>query len=157
MPNDGNQRERRLAAIRLLITSERVESQETLVRLLSERGFDVTQSSVSRDLKSLPVAKVSGVYAWASVEGAPRTNLEEDLAEAIRGVRSAGPNLLVVHTPVGSASRVGSLLDRAGWPDIAGTVAGDDTLFVAVSGLRERKRVEARLESLAASREMQHA
>jgi transcriptional regulator of arginine metabolism len=83
--------------------------------------------------------------------------LGEVLRDSVRGTVGAGANLLVVHTVVGMATRVGSLLDRSGWTEILGTVAGDDTLFVAVGSLRDRKRVGARLEQLGAAREMEHA
>jgi transcriptional regulator of arginine metabolism len=63
----------------------------------------------------------------------------------------AGSNLLVVHTGSGGASRVGLAFDRFRWPEVAGTVAGDDTVFVAVHSLKERKRVEKLLSEMLTS------
>lgn len=64
---------------------------------------------------------------------------------AIQEVQPAGPNVLVVRTPPGSASAVGLAIDAAHWPDVVGTVAGDDTLFVATANRTGQSRVAARL------------
>lgn len=148
MPVDPGRRSQRLDAIREIIQSESVTSQADLVGRLTERGFSVTQSSVSRDLRSLPVGKVNGAYritqrGTAQVDGAL---LRETLRDAVTGIAAAGPNLLVVHTVIGAASRVGIVVDNASWPEIVGTVAGDDTLFIAVAGQRGCKEVKRRIE-----------
>ena len=67
------------------------------------------------------------------------------VTEFVSDIRSAGPNLLVVMTSVGAAQRVAVMLDRSGWPEIVGTVSGDDTIFVATVGASEQRRLKTRL------------
>ena len=153
MPVDPRHRARRLEAIREIIGSNAVTSQAALVRLLTDRGFHVTQSSVSRDLRALPVDKVDGAYRLTP-RGSVRVDGEvvrETVRDAVTGVAVAGRNLVVLHTVIGAASRVGSVIDGAAWPEIVGTVAGDDTLFVAVAGRRAGTGLKRRLEDLIAS------
>ena len=139
------EREHRLRVIREILSTERVRSQSDLVDLLGARGIAVNQSSVSRDLRELRVAKVGGAYRsreqWASADQ-ETGDLEPDAFLVVRSVIPAGPNLLVVHTPVGLASRVALALDRASWPEVIGTIAGDDCIFIATPGRREQRRVE---------------
>ncbi|HGY92617.1 MAG TPA: hypothetical protein ENK43_15725 [Planctomycetes bacterium] len=147
---DSAERDRRLKAIRSLITRAKIASQSDLADRLRSRGFEVTQSSVSRDLKALGVAKVGGRYVLPLAGGLlePEDGELNRVATAILRLRPAGPNLLVLHTDVGSASRVALALDRTGWTEIAGTLAGDDTIFIAVEDLRARKRLERRLRDI---------
>ena len=151
MPVDTGQRSRRLAAIREIIGSQSVASQAELARRLTLQGFSVTQSSVSRDLRSLPVGKVGGAYCLTDRSPVPSEGMEfrETIRDAVVGVAQAGPNLVVVRTVIGAASRVGSVIDGAAWPEIVGTVAGDDTLFVAVAGQRAATGFARRLADAA--------
>jgi Arginine repressor, C-terminal domain len=76
---------------------------------------------------------------------------DDELSEvigAVRSVRSAGPNLLVLKTPPGRAAAVAVAIDRAPWPEVVGTIAGDDTLLVLSSDRRHQQRIEARLGRL---------
>jgi transcriptional regulator of arginine metabolism len=140
-------REERLRAIQEILRSQEVRSQERVVSLLARRGFAVTQSSVSRDLRDLGVAKVAGRYEFPA-SSAPRTRerFESLLGDGLRYCTPAGPNLLVLHTVVGGASRLALALDQSGWSEILGTLAGDDTIFVATSNAREQKALRLRLE-----------
>ena len=150
MPVDPRQREQRLTAIREIIGAHSVRSQADLVRRLTELGLSVTQSSVSRDLRSLPISKVGGAYRITprGDVGVDSAVLREAMRDAVTGITAAGPNLVVVHTVIGAASRVGSIVDNAAWPEIVGTVAGDDTLFVAVSGTRAATGLQHRIGDL---------
>lgn len=150
MPVDPRQREQRLDAIRNIIAAHSVRSQEELVRRLTALGLSVTQSSVSRDLRSLPISKVGGAYRLTPPAGGPTNGaaLQETIRDAVTGISSAGPNLVVLHTVIGAASRVGSIIDGAAWPEIVGTVAGDDTLFVAVGGPRAATGLRRRIGEL---------
>jgi transcriptional regulator of arginine metabolism len=142
----------RQKAIREILADEEIHSQEELLEQLSDRGFEVTQPSVSRDLQEMHVAKVDGRYVVVGALAAPpdaapvplRTELLE-AARSIVSVRAAGPNLLVVLTPPGRASVVSVAIDRAAWPEVVGTVAGDDTLFIATASRKHQAAVEARL------------
>ncbi len=154
MPEREAARERR-AAIEQILREHEVRSQEDLQKRLRRRGFRVTQPSVSRDLHELGVIKADGRYlpadALAGREGA-RENGGPELGEAAAYVLSwaaAGPYLLVVRTPAGTASVVALAMDGAHWPELVGSIAGDDTLFLATPGRRQQARLEARLARLA--------
>ncbi|MEM7263729.1 MAG: hypothetical protein AAF488_17205 [Planctomycetota bacterium] len=138
----------RLAAIRSILDTQPVRNQEELVELLRQRGFVVTQSSVSRDLRELEVAKVAGHYRLPDALRSPEAL---SVSAGVTGVQRAGPNLLVVHTVVGGASRVALGLDQSGWGEVIGTIAGDDTIFVATPGFEEQIRLSERLMGMAGS------
>ncbi len=138
------QNERRRAIARLL-ADRVVNRQAELVELLRAEGYPATQSSVSRDLRDLGAAKRNDRYSLPKVaDNGDRGSLQV-VTEFVRDIRSAGPNLLVVMTPVGAAQRVAVMLDRSGWPEIVGTVSGDDTIFVATLSASEQRRLKARL------------
>lgn len=141
------QNERRRAIARLL--SERVVNRQAeLVELLRAEGYLATQSSVSRDLRDLGATKLRSGYTLPKrgeeVEDDDAETLQV-VTEFVRDIHSAGPNLLVVMTAVGAAQRVAVMLDRSGWPEIVGTVSGDDTIFVATQNAGEQRRLKARL------------
>jgi transcriptional regulator of arginine metabolism len=147
MPRDVGGSEKRRRAVEEILRREPIRNQEDLRRKLRTRGFRVTQASVSRDLAELGAAKVEGRYlpsAMLAAGAATSTRLEE-VSGFLVGTRPAGPYLLVVKTPPGLASSVALALDGSEWPEVLGTVAGDDTFFIATSGRRQQARVEARL------------
>lgn len=131
-------RSRRQKAIAEFIRSHRVASQDEVMGRLAALGYAVTQATVSRDLDQLGAVKVkrggASCYAlpdqvgggdWAS------GRLQRIVAEWVRSVEAAG-NLLVLKMPPGSAHLVGAAIDQAELPEIAGTISGDDTLFLAL-------------------------
>lgn len=134
---------KRHAMILKLIASENVETQEELARLLSAQGFDVTQATVSRDIKELRLIKVltgEGRYKYATVERAESDMQERFInlfSNCVISVTSAG-NLIVLKTMAGSASVAAEAIDSLKWSEIAGSIAGDNTIFVAV---REGKNI----------------
>jgi transcriptional regulator of arginine metabolism len=138
------QNERRRAIARLL-ADRVVNRQSELVELLRAEGYPATQSSVSRDLRDLGAAKLKNGYSLPKAEDTDDSESVQVVTEFVRDVRSAGPNLLVVMTPVGAAQRVAVMLDRSGWPEIVGTVSGDDTIFVATIGSADQRRLKAKL------------
>ncbi len=123
-----------------LLGSHAVASQEQLVHLLADEGVAATQATVSRDLDDLGAIKVrsgagESIYAIPELpkdQRAPEDHLRRTLGDWVVEVASSG-NLVVLRTPPGTANVVGSALDRAGLPQILGTVAGDDTLMVVVA------------------------
>jgi transcriptional regulator of arginine metabolism len=150
MPERDAARERR-AAIEQILREHEVHSQGELLKRLRRRGFRVTQPSVSRDLHDLGVIKADGRYLPAEALGV-RESASPELDEAAAYVISwatAGPHLLVVRTPAGTASIVALAVDAAGWPELVGSIAGDDTLFLATPGRRQQARIEGRLARLA--------
>jgi len=143
------QHERRRAITRLL-TDHVVNRQAELVELLRAEGYPATQSSVSRDLRDLGVAKLKSGYSLPEPDSDDSNDEHDDeslqaIAESVRDIRQAGPNLLVIVTAVGAAQRVAVMLDRTGWPEIVGTLSGDDTIFVATIGANEQRRLKSRL------------
>jgi transcriptional regulator of arginine metabolism len=138
-PADSEHREIRQRGILELLRERAVASQGEVVALLEARGIQATQSSVSRDLKELGVARVGGRYvAPSSDEREPGLR---DMARFLRSARPAGPHLTVVLTTAGTAQSVGIALDRAGWPEVVGTMAGDDTVFIATAGEADQRRL----------------
>jgi transcriptional regulator of arginine metabolism len=138
------QSERRQAIARLLVEHV-VNRQAELVELLRAEGYPATQSSVSRDLRDLNAAKLKNGYSLPKpVELGDEESLQI-VADLVRDIRPAGPNLLVIITAVGAAQRVAVTLDQMGWPEIVGTVSGDDTIFVATIGSNEQRRLRGRL------------
>lgn len=147
MPTAVAQQQARRRAIAELLERETITRQAELVRLLRAEGFDATQSSVSRDLKDLGVAKLTTGYELPQTE---RTSADDAqalqlVAEFVRELTPAGPNLLVVATAIGAAQRVALTLDRVAWPEIVGTLSGDDTIFVATAGAAQQRRLITRL------------
>lgn len=137
----------RREALRQIITASAVGRQADLVRMLARAGHPATQSSVSRDLRELGVAKRGDRYVLP-VDDAPADGGFRAVAGFVRQVRAAGPNLTIVRTSAGAAQSVAIVLDRAGWPEIAGTISGDDTIFVATAGSAAQRQVLDRLRDL---------
>lgn len=145
MPTVSNQQRRR-RAIAELLQSHVVRRQSELVRLLRARGLEATQSSVSRDLRDLGVAKLTAGYSLPESTRGNNGDALRPVAEFVRDIRPAGPNLLVINTAVGAAQRICVTLDRANWPEVVGTISGDDTIFVATAGAGSQRRLSARLQ-----------
>jgi transcriptional regulator of arginine metabolism len=137
--------ERRLAIAKLLRENE-IERQSELVDLLRAHGYAATQSSVSRDLKDMGAVKLKNGYSLPEeqTDGNGASLLE--VAEFVREIRAAGANLLVVTTAVGAAQRVAVTLDRINWPEIVGTLSGDDTIFIATATAAQQRRLRSRLK-----------
>lgn len=144
---DAQQLERRGAIIRIL-RDGLVRRQADLVRLLRKAGHDVTQSSISRDLRDLGVLKASGRYVLPPEEPSQQGNDFSVVAQFVRGVRTAGPSLTVVRTTIGTAQSVAVAIDRAQWPEVAGTLSGDDTIFIATAGASEQEALVSRLKAI---------
>jgi len=140
--NDGALARR--AALRRIISRSPVGRQEDLVLLLGKAGHQATQSSVSRDLRELGVAKQRDRYVLPD-ESAPALDDFAAVSAFVRAVKSAGSCLTVIRTTAGAAQSVAIVLDRTEWPEIVGTLSGDDTIFVATRGAAARRRLITRL------------
>jgi transcriptional regulator of arginine metabolism len=144
---DTQQIERQSAIMRIL-REGLVRRQEDLVRLLKKEGHDVTQSSVSRDLRNLGVSKAGGRYVLPPDE-LTRTNGDFGmLAQFVRGLRRAGPSLTILRTTIGAAQSVAVAIDKAEWPEVAGTISGDDTIFIATANARAQDELVSRLQAI---------
>lgn len=148
MPMDREGQRMRRRAIVAILEREEIASQQELVDRLVAAGILATQSSVSRDLKDLGVAWIGGRYTLSPAEAAERGPGFGQVRHFLRRVRTAGPHLAVVSTEVGTAQTVALALDHAGWPEVVGTVAGDDTIFVATASPDDQKRLLERLEQV---------
>ena len=135
-------RRKRHLKILELISTHAIRTQEDLADALAREGWEVTQSSVSRDIAALHLVKVDGVYrrAPASQRAHPDPD-EQRIAEGVLAAETAGDALLVLHTPPGEANRVGAALDRLAWPEVLGNISGDDTIFIAVRDSRSQRKV----------------
>jgi transcriptional regulator of arginine metabolism len=144
----------RHAALLRIVRRETVKSQEQLRELLRAEGFSVTQATLSRDIRALGLAKVAapdgGSHYAASAEGgvAIRPHLEQLLPTMLVSLDAVG-SMVVVKTATGAAQPLGVALDEAGWSDVLGTIAGDDTLLLITRSERARRAVLARLKELA--------
>lgn len=118
-----------------LINSKQIGNQQALQNELNRLGVPATQASISRDLTELGIIKIKGIYRVPSSEGG------KFFFGEILNIDSAGENLLVVKTPPGQASMTALAVDRAKIPGIVGTVAGDDTIFLAVKTQTDQKHV----------------
>jgi transcriptional regulator of arginine metabolism len=147
------QRQHRIAR---LLEDQAVSSQAQLVELLSADGIVATQATVSRDLEELGAVKVripGGAMAYAIPERAkegraPDDHLRRVMGDFVVDVAWSG-NIVILRAPPGSAHVVGSALDRAGLPDVLGTVAGDDTIMVVCAEGAGGAEVASQLASLA--------
>lgn len=125
-------KEKRQETILNLIRAKNIGKQEELTEYLSKAGFAVTQSSVSRDLVELGIIKANGFYAQ------PRAENKKNFG--LISLETAGENLIVAKCDSGLASAVAVQIDRAKIREIVGTIAGDDTIFIAVKDFREQKK-----------------
>jgi len=144
MLTDQHQHRRRDAILSILGGGV-VRRQSELTQLLKQHGFAVTQSSVSRDLRELGVLKAGGRYLAPPAETAHANGRFGPLAQFVRSVRPAGASLTVVRTSTGAAQSVAVALDKAAWPEVVGTISGDDTIFIATAGGRAQQRLISRL------------
>jgi transcriptional regulator of arginine metabolism len=149
----------RLNAIREVLQTAPVTSQDELRRKLRRRGFEVTQATLSRDIHELRLFKGPSGYALPNGNGHRETSataveeddappLIEDMLESF-GLRARqAMNQVVIRTVLGGAQPVAAAMDRAGWQDVLGTIAGDDTVLVICADARRATEVEARLRNL---------
>jgi transcriptional regulator of arginine metabolism len=127
------QKKKRQETILDLITERQISKQEELSELLEAKGFAVNQSSVSRDLVDLGIVKTNGFYAIPQ-----KTNYA---SFGLISLEIAGENLIVAKTENGFAAAVCVRIDNAKIAELVGTIAGEDTIFIAVRGQKEQRIV----------------
>ncbi len=158
----ATKRERQTTILELVRAHE-VASQEELRRLLRQRGWDVTQATLSRDLRELRLVRVptddGSRYApadgdRASSEGSRAAALDVLLPQLFASVDGVG-ELVVLRTVPGGAQPIASALDSERWSDVLGTVGGDDTILLVCRSTAARDRVVRRLRTLAGRGESQ--
>lgn len=134
-------KEKRQQTIRNLIRAKNISSQNELAELLSGDGFYVTQSSVSRDLDELGIIKANGFYALPQISN-------EILKFGLLSLDTAGESLVVAKCEAGLASAVAVRIDNEKLPEIVGTIAGDDTIFIAVKDAKSQKAVIKKIREI---------
>ena len=147
----------RHSAIRELIANSLVSNQDELRRKLRRRGFEVTQATLSRDIHELRLSKGPGGYALPNHNGSngvAGTIVDDgppsvaDMMESF-GLRvRQAMNQVVVGTAMGGAQPVAAAIDREAWPEIVGTIAGDDTVLIVCPDPRRAAEVESRLRTI---------
>ena len=149
----------RHSAIRDLVSSSLIGSQDELRRKLRRRGFAVTQATLSRDLHEMHLFKGPGGYGLPNGNGSSTAVAEEDddsppgVAEVLEtfGLRSRqAMNQVVIGTVMGGAQPVAAALDYEEWPEVVGTIAGDDTVLVICPDIRLASEVQAKIRKLLA-------
>ncbi|MGA2189705.1 MAG: arginine repressor [Steroidobacteraceae bacterium] len=130
-----------------IIREQVVGRQSELVAMLRKHGHVATQSSVSRDLRELGVAKLGDRYVLPDPPAAPKNDFSA-LKQFVSARLTAGTNLTVLKTTIGSAQSVAVAIDTARWPEVVGTISGDDTIFIATAGAREQRKLALRLRAI---------
>jgi transcriptional regulator of arginine metabolism len=134
---------RRREEIMKIISAKRVATQQELVEELRRRGIEATQSSVSRDIVDLKLTKLDGFYT------APDPALSPD--GPVTGIDTAGDNIIVIRTLIGQAQPVAIKIDNAKLSEVVGTVAGDDTIIIAVKNQSAQRAAIRKIIALFAS------
>ncbi|NNF14677.1 MAG: arginine repressor [Gemmatimonadetes bacterium] len=138
-----------------IIRTSRVTSQEGLRELLVEKGTDVTQATLSRDIRELRLVKVpgaDGVGYYSVPEEWDSTPPLESLLPTLFHHADGVDNLLVVRTMKGGAQTVAAGIDWEEWPEVLGTLAGDDTILIILRETEQRAVVQRRIEEIASRR-----
>jgi len=143
----------RHAKILEIIENYDIETQDELVEKLKEFGMDVTQATVSRDIKELRLVKVTspdGKARYKAMSNEPNVISDRLLTILREGYVSSdyANNILVVKTLPGMAQAVASAIDSLGWPEVVGTIAGDDTIMVVTRAERIAEEMQERFTSL---------
>jgi transcriptional regulator of arginine metabolism len=144
---DGGNAPARRNMLAKIIREQVVGRQTELVDLLRKSGHIATQSSISRDLRELGVAKLGDRYVLPEMTLPAKSDFSA-LKQFVNARLTAGTNLTVLKTAVGSAQSVAVAIDTARWPEVIGTLSGDDTIFIATAGAREQRQLGERLLAL---------
>ncbi len=147
----------RHAMILEIIESKNIETQEELAEELRQHGVNVTQATVSRDIKELRLLKVlsdNGGYRYATAERAEKGINDRFIrifSESVMSIAGAG-NLIVLKTLSASAPSAAEAIDGLKWPEIIGTIAGDNTILVIIKNIEDVDEVIARFRELIGNR-----
>ncbi len=141
----------RQAQILKLVRNKRIHTQDELARELNAVGIDATQVTLSRDIKKLGLAKTADGYVPLTGAAAPIPPAPASLGNAawdvLQDVRVA-QNQVVIKTPPGKANSLAVELDRASWPEVVGTIAGDDTILIITPDNAAAARLRRKLLKL---------
>lgn len=144
----------RQAVIVRLVEQEDIQTQEQLALALVARGFQATQATVSRDIKELRLVKILGqnaAYKYATPDAGEKKmtdRLSRIFADSVVSITHTG-NIVVIKTLSGSANAAAEAVDMLQWKEVIGTIAGDNTMFIAINEQASIAAVEARFRELA--------
>ncbi|MGN0818229.1 MAG: arginine repressor [Candidatus Coproplasma sp.] len=144
-------RNARQATILDIISKKDIETQEELCAELNKLNFNVTQATISRDIKDLKLYKVAGTtkkykYAYIEGEGDVVNNKMRNLfRECVQSINYAN-NIIVIKTMRGNGSTAGAFIDSLQYPEVIGTVAGDDTVLIVTDGNQDTPLIVERLK-----------
>ncbi|MDR6747378.1 transcriptional regulator of arginine metabolism [Bacillus pumilus] len=139
--------------IREIIASQEIETQDELVDILKSDGYNITQATVSRDIKELHLVKVptnNGTYKYslpADQRFNPLSKLKRSLMDAFIKMDAAS-HLIVLKTMPGNAQAIGALMDNLDWEEIMGTICGDDTILIICRTLDDTETVSSKILEL---------
>ncbi|MFN2745399.1 transcriptional regulator AhrC/ArgR [Bacillus sp. z60-18] len=139
--------------IREIITANEIETQDELVDILKKGGYNVTQATVSRDIKELHLVKVptnNGSYKYslpADQRFNPLSKLKRSLMDAFVKIDSAS-HMIVLKTMPGNAQAIGALMDNLDWEEIMGTICGDDTILIICRTQEDTEHVQKKILEL---------
>ena len=136
-------------AILDLVRTGNIASQEELLEGLLQREIEVSQSTLSRDIQELRLAKSAGVYTVVEHEAtkAPTESLRRIVREFLEGIEVAA-TIVVLKTGPANASTLSQAIDDAGWPEAVGSIAGENTVFLVVRSVKDARKLERRLREL---------
>lgn len=148
-----NKKSERQNAIVQLVGGRQVSNQEELRRLLATKGFDVTQATLSRDLRDIGVVRAPGedgsrYLLPEMVADESKPSLDSLLPQLFSRIDGVG-ELIVLHTLPGGAQPISEAVDSQGWPEIVGTIAGENTILIVCRSAEARIELTTRLERLA--------
>jgi transcriptional regulator of arginine metabolism len=151
---------KRQKAILSLIAARPIRSQDELAMLLEQQGYEATQATISRDIKELGLMKVplkgatGGAFKYVEPSEGPMfsSRLHRIVSELVLSVRGS-VNQLVLRTPPGSAMMLASAIDNSGWPEVLGTLGGDDTVLVILEKIEQTPIIMQRFEDMRAGAE----
>ena len=158
---EAHMKSKRHALILEIIASQDIETQESLAQALEQSGVKVTQATVSRDIKELRLVKVlteNGAYKYAQADKAESADGSDDgmagadhmvrfFAQSVRSIAGAG-NLIVCKTNTAAAQTAAEFIDNLKWPEIVGTIAGDNTVLAIIQNIEDVDEVIARFEAM---------
>ena len=150
----GQMKEKRQNAIISLIEENDIETQDVLAERLKQIGFKVTQATISRDIKELHLIKIqteNGVYKYAVNNNKNKTDTEKLLRvfrETVLSIATTG-SLIVINTLSGSAAAAAEVIDKLAIDGVLGTIAGDNTIFLAAKDAKASEQIVAKLKQMA--------
>lgn len=148
-----SEREQRRLRILAIVSERAIHTQDELAEALAQEGWVVSQSTMSRDIADLGLVKANGAYRRPPTPVTSQTSADEQwVGEGVLKFAHAGETLVILHTMPGDAQSVARAIDRLAWSEAVGTLAGDDTIFIAVDSRSAQRGILRTLRKLVSVR-----